>query len=150
MKNIFCLIALLPTISFGQNCLDLNGSWVGTCDRDGVVEEATLLVRQNNCSHINFYGIDYNIGLPYEVKYENLYERTVNIYNLHWGRDDQSLFFNVDRIKWMKHRNQVSTGEGIGIIKVDGDQMDYSRSYSARNRDGKYTKSVRKCKFIKQ
>lgn len=150
MKKYIVLAVLIPAISFGGRCLDLKGTWVGMCDRDGVVKEETIHIRQNSCQHINFYGVDYKIGMPYEVRGENLYENTVSVYNLYWGRDRESLYFDVDRVRWMKARNQVSTGEGIGVIRLHGDEMSYSRSYSARSREGEYTKSTRKCNFVKK
>ncbi len=150
MKHLLALFLIIPAISFASVCPDLNGIWKGMCDRDGVFNEESINIRQNGCEEINFYGIVYKIGLPYEVKRENKYAHMVNIHNLYWGQDGNSLFFNVDRIERMKFRNEVSTGEGIGVIRVNDDQMDYSRVYSSRSRDGVYTKKTRKCKFTRQ
>jgi len=147
MNKFFIILALIPTLTFAAPCLDLNGTWEGSCDRDGRVKEESISIKQNGCNHINFYGIDYKIGMPYEQRGETWYENLINIYNLYWGEDDQSLVFNVDRIRWMKHKNIVSSGEGLGVIRVNGNHMSYVRSYSSRSRQGVYTKNVRKCNF---
>ena len=146
MKKIVLLIALLPITAF-SGCLDLSGSWVGVCDRDGVENVEHLRIQQNHCDHISFNGLDYKIGMPYEEEGENIYERVISVYNLRWEGNSR-LHFDVDRIRWMKHKNQVSTGEGIGIISLNGDKMSYFRSYSSRSREGVYTKAIRKCDFI--
>jgi len=150
MKKIIAISSLLQLFTFASSCPDLNGTWEGMCDRDGVVKKESILIRQNNCQHINFYRIDYKIGMPYEQRHENSYERMINIYNLYWGKDGQSLFFNVDRIRWMKHKNIVSTGEGVGVIKVSGNSMDYTRTYTSRSREGVYSRAERKCDFVKK
>jgi len=149
MKKSILFIVLFPSIAQGSTCLDLNGTWKGLCDRDGSVKEESITIRQDNCQHINFYRIDYKIGMPYEQRHENSYERMINIFNLYWGKDGQSLFFDVDRIRWMKHKNIVSTGEGVGVIKVNEDLMSYSRTYTSRSREGVYSKAVRKCDLVK-
>ncbi|MBT4763210.1 MAG: hypothetical protein HOO06_16065 [Bdellovibrionaceae bacterium] len=149
MNKFVIFLILLPEFVLGAHCLDLNGTWKGLCDRDGSVREESIVIKQNNCKHINFYGIDYKIGEPYEQRGEDFYERLVNIYNLYWGADGQSLFFNVDRIRWMKHKNIVSTGEGLGAIRLNNKEMKYLRSYSSRSRQGDYEKTIRKCKFLK-
>ncbi|OIQ20026.1 MAG: hypothetical protein BM556_05930 [Bacteriovorax sp. MedPE-SWde] len=150
MKKILLTLAFIPSLALSSSCLDLNGTWKGLCDRDGSVKEESITIRQKGCGQITFYSIDYKIGMPYEQRHENTYERMTNIYNLYWGKDGQSLFFDVDRIRWMKHKNIVSTGEGVGVIRVSGDEMSYSRSYSARSREGVYSKSSRKCDFVKE
>lgn len=149
MKKIAFFVLLLPTVLQASSCPDLNGIWKGMCNRDGVVQEESINIRQNGCEEINFYGIVYKIGLPYEVKRENNFAHIVNIHNLYWGYDGDTLYFNVDRIERMKYRNQVSTGEGLGVIKVNHDEMEYSRTYSARSRDGVYSKKIRKCSFVR-
>ncbi|WP_034732125.1 hypothetical protein [Bacteriovorax sp. Seq25_V] len=150
-KNIFLVVTvLISKFSYASSCLNLTGKWEGICDRDGVIKKESLIVRQNSCEDINFYGIDYKIGMPYDERYENEYEKTVNIFNLFWGEDGQSLNFNVDRVKWMKGKNEVSTGEGIGHLKIVDQVMYYSRTYSARSRDGIYSKESRKCEFTRK
>lgn len=150
MNKLIALLSVIPVLSFASSCPDLNGLWKGMCDRDGVVKEESINIRQNGCDEINFYGIVYKIGLPYEEKRENNYAHMVNIHNLYWGYDGDTLYFNVDRIERMKYRNQVSTGEGVGIIKVKDDKMNYSRIYSSRSREGVYTKKSRKCSFVRK
>lgn len=142
---LFCIFSF----SASASCLDLNGVWEGPCNRDGVVKNEVLRIRQESCQHINFYRVDYKIGKPYEQRHENNYEKMINIFNFRWDKNSSGLLFDVDRIRWMKDKNIVSTGEGIGVIKVDGDKMLYSRTYTSRNREGIYSKKTRKCEFIR-
>ncbi|MFG1486250.1 hypothetical protein [Halobacteriovorax sp. RZ-2] len=143
-----CLLTL-STLPTWASCPDLAGTWEGMCDRDGTVKMEKLHVRQQSCEHINFYGMDYKIGRPYSEQYENKFEKTFNVHNLYWGADRKSLYFNVDRVQWMKDRNQTSNAQGVGVLKVEGEQMDYLRVYSGRSRDGQYFKKSRKCSFTR-
>ncbi|MFG1501191.1 hypothetical protein ABMA70_13375 [Halobacteriovorax sp. XZX-3] len=144
----FSILSLISLSSFA-NCPALTGTWEGLCDRDGSVKVEKLYIKQESCEHINFYGMDYKIGKPYSEQYENKYEKTFNVHNLYWGRDGQSLYFNVDRVQWMKDRNQTSNAQGVGFLKVDGEEMSYSRIYSGRSRDGQYFKKTRMCNFTR-
>lgn len=141
------ILVYLATTSIFASCPDLAGAWQGQCDRDGKIKVEKLYVRQSSCEHINFYGMDYRIGMPYSEEYENKYEKTFNVHNLYWGADGNTLFFNVDRIQWMKDRNQSSSAQGIGTLKYDGEIMNYSRTYSGRDREGNYFHNSRVCKF---
>ena len=147
MNKLILLGTLLMSTCSGIACPDLNGTWEGICDRDGKTAPESITIEQEKCEAISFYGLTYKIGMPYEERGENLYEKMTNIYNFYWGEDEQVLYFDVDRIRWMKYKNVVSTGEGKGVIKIDGDKMRYFRSYYSRDREGQYNKSVRSCSF---
>lgn len=149
MKKLI-LLAFLPTITMAMPCLDLNGTWEGLCNRNGVTMQEAMRIRQDSCEHVNFYGIDYKIGRPYETFMDGNFERMLNIYNLYWTGNRDTLYFGIDRIRWMKDRSEVGTGEVKTVIKVVDNRMEYSRTSSTRSRQGAYSKSFQNCNFTRK
>lgn len=149
MKFLILILTIFLSTQTFAAFTNFSGKWSGHCLSDGEETPSEIIIK-NDLNSITFDGEIFSLNTPTVNKVSGKENgqpyQVLMVYDWQWNADKAIITTNEHWLGWYVSQNGAWTGNGTGLIKMNGPQLLTSRIFEIASQ-GNSRKTEESCTY---